>query len=247
MGEELPQVLPNPEDIKKPFWDHLIELRSRLIRSFLAWVLGSIICYIYSDKILSFLLIPLKFTLNVSETVVYFKTLPEVFALQIKLSIIVGFILTSPYIFYQMWLFVAPGLYLHEKNILKLILFLSSLSFLIGVSLSYYLFLPALIKYLYTFGENFLVFKPYLKEYVNFVLKFFLFVGLLFQLPTSIFILTKISIIEVETLKKIRPYVIIISFFLSAIFTSSPDPVYQILLGLSLTILYEVGILLAKI
>ncbi len=232
---------------KQPFWEHLIELRFRLIRAFVAWVLGSILAYIYSDDLISLLVKPLQKLLPPSQHLVYFKTLPEVFSVKIKLSLICGFFIGSPYIFYQIWMFVAPGLYPHEKKLAKLVFFLSSFAFLIGIFLAYFFLLPALIYYLFSFGERFLQFKPYLSEYINFILKFFVLIGASFQLPTALVVLTKLSIVTRETLKKIRPYAILASFLLSAFLTPSTDPVNQILLALTLTSLFELGIFLSRI
>jgi len=232
---------------KQPFWEHLIELRFRLIRAFVAWVLGSILAYIYSDDIISLLVKPLQKLLPPSQHLVYFKTLPEVFSVKIKLSLICGFFIGSPYIFYQIWMFVAPGLYPHEKKLAKLVFFLSSFAFLIGIFLAYFFLLPALIYYLFSFGERFLQFKPYLSEYINFILKLFVLIGASFQLPTALVVLTKLSIVSRETLKKIRPYAILASFLLSAFLTPSTDPVNQILLALTLTSLFELGIFLSRI
>ena len=232
---------------KQPFWEHLIELRFRLIRAFVAWVLGSILAYIYSDDLISLLVKPLQKLLPPSQHLVYFKTLPEVFSVKIKLSLICGFFIGSPYIFYQIWMFVAPGLYPHEKKLAKLVFFLSSFAFLIGIFLAYFFLLPALIYYLFSFGERFLQFKPYLSEYINFILKFFVLIGASFQLPTALVVLTKLSIVPREALKKIRPYAILASFLLSAFLTPSTDPVNQILLALTLTSLFELGIFLSRI
>jgi len=232
---------------KQPFWEHLIELRFRLIRAFVAWVLGSILAYIYSDDLISLLVKPLQKLLPPSQHLVYFKTLPEVFSVKIKLSLICGFFIGSPYIFYQIWMFVAPGLYPHEKKLAKLVFFLSSFAFLIGIFLAYFFLLPALIFYLFSFGERFLQFKPYLSEYINFILKFFVLIGASFQLPTALVVLTKLSIVPREALKKIRPYAILASFLLSAFLTPSTDPVNQILLALTLTLLFELGIFLSRI
>jgi len=209
-----------PLEKGQPFWEHLIELRFRLIRAFIALVLGSILAYIYSDDLLSLLVNPLQKILPPSQHLVYFKTLPEAFSIQIKISLICGFFIGSPYIFYQIWLFIAPGLYPHEKRLAKLVFFLSSFAFIIGILVAYFFFLPALVYYLYSFGERFLQFKPYLSEYINFVLKLFIFIGASFQLPTALVVLTKLSIVSRETLKKTRPYAILASFIASAFLLS---------------------------
>lgn len=234
------------EEKKQPFIEHLIELRSCLIKAFLGWIIASILVYLYSDNILEFLINPLRPYLPSSQKV-YFKTLPEVFSNEIKISAILGFIIGSPFIFYQLWSFVAPGLYPHEKKWIKITVVFSSFSFLIGDLVAYYLFLPFILKFFYSFGEQFLIFKPYLKEYINFLLKIFLIFGIFFQVPSVIFLLNKLEIVNLEQLKKFRPYAIILSFVFASIITTGVDPLYQILLALPLTVLYEIGIILIKL
>jgi len=231
---------------KQPFIEHLLELRSTLIKAFLGWTIASILIYLYSDQILEFLINPLRPYLPSSQKV-YFKSLPEVFSNEIKVSVILGFIVGSPYIFYQLWSFIAPGLYPHEKKWLRSLIVFSSFSFLLGDLVAYFLFLPFILKFFYSFGEQFLVFKPYLKEYLDFLLKIFLTFGLFFQVPFAIVLIHKLGIVELSQLKKFRPYAIILSFVIASIITTGVDPLYQILLALPLTILYEVGIILIKI
>jgi sec-independent protein translocase protein TatC len=230
---------------KQPFIEHLIELRSCLIRAFLGWVVTSVLVYLYSDEILEFLINPIRPYLF--EKKLFFKTLPEVFSNEIKIAVILGFIVGSPYIIFQFWRFVAPGLYPHEKKWLKGALFMSSFAFLIGDLIAFYLFLPFILKFFYSFGTQFLVFKPYLKEYINFLLKIFLIFGLFFQTPSIIFFIHRLGIASLEQLKRFRPYAVILSFVLASIITAGTDPIYQILMALPLTILYEVGIILIKI
>lgn len=230
---------------KQPFIEHLIELRSCLIRAFLGWVVASVLVYLYSDEILEFLINPIRPYL--SEKKLFFKTLPEVFSNEIKIAVILGFIVGSPYIIFQFWRFVAPGLYPHEKKWLKGALFMSSFAFLIGDIVAFYLFLPFILKFFYSFGTQFLVFKPYLKEYINFLLKILLIFGLFFQTPSIIFFIHHLGIASLEQLKRFRPYAVILSFVLASIITAGTDPIYQILMALPLTILYEIGIILIKI
>lgn len=233
----------SPEEKKQPFIEHLIELRSCLIKAFIGWIIASILVYFCSDKILEFLINPLRSHLPSTQKV-YFKTLPEVFSTEIKVSVILGFIIGSPFIFYQLWSFVAPGLYPHEKKWVKITVFFSSFSFLLGDIVAYYLFLPFILKFFYSFGEQFLIFKPFLKEYVNFLLKIFLIFGIFFQVPSVIFLLNLLEIVSLDQLKKFRPFAAILSFLLASIITTGVDPLYQILLALPLTVLYEIGIIL---
>lgn len=231
---------------KQPFLEHLLELRSCLIRAFFGWLVASIVVYLYTDTILEFLINPLRPYLT-GEPKVYFKTLPEVFSNQIKLAVILGFILGSPYIIYQLWKFIAPGLYPHEKRWLKSALILSSFSFLAGALTAFYLFLPFILKFLYSFGEQFLTFKPYLKEYINFLLKILLLFGLFFQIPSVILLIHKLELVSLQQLKNFRPYAIVLSFVIASIATAGFDPLNQILLALPLTALYEISIILIKI
>lgn len=231
---------------KQPFLEHLLELRSCLIKAFTGWLVAAIFIYVFSDEILEFIINPLRPYLD-SEAKVYFRGLADVFSIQIKLSAILGFILSSPYIIYQLWVFIAPGLYPHEKKWLSYTIIFTSFSFLTGALTAYYLFLPFLLNFFYSFGEKFLVFKPYLKEYISFLLKILLLFGLFFQVPSIIFLLNKLNIFSLEQIKNFRPYAIILSFVFSGLITTGVDPLNQILIALPLTILYEIGILLIKL
>ncbi len=233
------------EEKKQALVEHLIELRSCLIKSFIGWTIGAIIAYIFAEHIINFLLLPLYKIIPKGITV-FFRTFPEVFAVYIKLSIIMGFIISSPYIFYQIWSFISPGLYQHEKKWVKSAIFLTCFSFLIGDLIAYFLFLPYILKFFYSFGEKFLIFKPFLKEYISFVLKIFILFGIFFQLPAFLFLLSKLDLVNSAQLKNFRPYAIIFFFFIAAIVTSGSDPLNQIILALPLTLLYEVGIILVR-
>ncbi len=231
-------------DKKQPLTDHLIELRGCIIKAFVGWSISAVISYIFAEKIINFLVLPLE---KVASSSVFFRTFPEVFSVYIKLSIIMGFIIGSPYIIYQLWSFIAPGLYPHEKKWVKSALVLTCFSFIIGDLVAYYIFLPFILKFFYSFGEKFLTFKPFLKEYISFSLKVFIIFGILFQIPSFLLMLSLFGIADYEKLKKFRPYAIILSFLISAILTSGADPLNQILLALPLTVLYEVGIILVRL
>jgi len=241
----MPEVKDFP-DTKQSFVEHLLELRSCLIKAFIGWAICAVIAYLLAERIINILLFPLYRAIPFHSTV-FFKAFPEVFTTYIKLSIIMGFIIGSPYIFYQLWSFIAPGLYPHEKKWVKSAVFLTCFSFLIGDLIAYFIFLPYILKFLYSFGEKFLVFKPFLTDYINFILKFFIISGILFQIPSFLLLLSKLDLVNTQQLKRFRPYAIISAFLLAAIFTGGADPLNQILLALPLTLLYEVGIILVKL
>lgn len=234
------------EEKKLSLIDHLLELRACLIKAFIGWVIGAIIAYLIADKIIELLIYPLIKVLN-NNSVVFFRTFPEVFSVYLKISIICGFIIGSPYIFFQIWSFIAPGLYPHEKKWIKTVFVCISSAFLVGTVVSYLLFLPILLNFLYSFGERFLVFKPFLNEYINFCLKFFLLAGTIFQVPSFMIALNKLQIITLNQFKKLRPYAIVSAFLISAILTGGGDPFNQIILAIPLTLLYEIGIIFIKI
>jgi len=234
------------EEEKQSFVEHLLELRGCLLKAFLGWAVGAVIAYILSFKLIQVFLYPL-FKAIPHENTIYFRTFPEVFSTYLKLAIIIGFILASPYIFYQLWQFIAPGLYPHEKKWVKSAVILTSFSFIIGDLVAYFLFLPYLLRFLYSFGERFLVFKPFLTEYINFLLKFFLFAGTIFQLPAFMLLLAKLDLVTIDQFKRFRPYAIILAFVIAAVVTGGTDPLTQILIALPLTLLYEVGIILIRI
>ncbi len=235
------------EGKKQPFVEHLLELRACLIKAFIFWVISSILVYVFAEKVIEFLTSPLYHILPSKEQHIFFKTFPEVFTMYLKLSIILGFVIGSPLILYQFWSFIAPGLYPHEKKWVKSAVFLTCFAFLIGDIFAYYLFLPFILKFFYSFGEKFLVFKPFLKEYISFVLKIFIIFGVIFQLPSLMLLSSLLDLVDYEQFRKFRPYAIVISFFIAAVLTTSIDPLNQILLALPLTILYEVGIILTKL
>ncbi|QER41427.1 twin-arginine translocase subunit TatC [Thermodesulfobacterium sp. TA1] len=237
--------LKETEEKKLGLIEHLLELRSCIIKAFIGWAIASVIAYLLADYIINFLLSPLLKAIP-QQTSVFFRTFPEVFTSYLKLSMIFGFILGSPYIFYQIWSFIAPGLYPHEQKWVKTAVFLTSFAFILGDLLAYFLFLPFILKFLYSFGEKFLVFKPFLKDYINFCLRFFLIIGAVFQIPSFMVLLSRLGIVDYKGFKRFRPYAILIAFFLSAILTGGGDPFNQIILALPLTLLYEIGIILVR-
>ncbi|HAA84408.1 MULTISPECIES: twin-arginine translocase subunit TatC [Thermodesulfobacterium] len=234
------------EEKKLSLIEHLLELRACLIKAFIGWVIASVIAYFLADHIIDLLLKPLMKAIP-QQNYVFFRTFPEVFASYLKLSIITGFIFGSPYIFYQLWSFIAPGLYPHEQKWVKTAVFLTSFAFILGDLLAYFFFLPFILKFLYSFGEKFLVFKPFLKDYISFCLRFFLIIGAVFQIPSFMVLLNRLEIVNYEGFKKFRPYAILLAFFISAILTGGGDPFNQIILAIPLTLLYETGIILIRL
>lgn len=232
------------EDKNLSFREHLVELRQRTIKCLIALAIFFIIAYCYSEKILSFLLIPLIPFLGQNTLVL--KTLPSGFFLFLKIGFITALIASSPVIIYELFMFLAPGLYPHEKHILKIILAIGFLSFATGFILLYRLVFPLFFSFFYRFVFDFYELYPEATEYINFVLKFNLYAGILFMIPFAIVLAVFFNIVTIEKFKEFRKAFIVLSFFIAAVLTP-PDLLSQILLSVIIIILFEIGILISHL
>ncbi|RMF94083.1 MAG: twin-arginine translocase subunit TatC [Candidatus Schekmanbacteria bacterium] len=231
-------------DKEMTFLQHLEELRSRLIHIIIYLILGFIGSYAFSKSLFKAVIRPLSSVLSPEQKLV-FTSPAQPFIVYIKISAIMGAFFAFPLIFYEIWKFVAPGLYRKEK-IYGIVFFVSSCIFFIGgASFAYFLLLPYCFKFLLSYGGDFLPMLT-IKEALSTVAMLLFAFGLAFELPVFVFIIAKIGLISIETLKKGRPYVILILFAASAIITP-PDVVSQIALAIPMYILYEFSILLVRL
>ncbi len=243
MSEEEPKI---PEDDEKiPLTEHLEELRSRLIKSFMAVAVFFAISYAFKEKIFDILVRPLMVVMEAGDTLI-FTGLPEAFFTYLKVSFLSGIMFASPVIIYQFWKFVAPGLYENEKKLFYPIIFMSTLCFVGGALFGYYVVFPFGFKFFLGFATESIKPFPSMKEYVSFASKLLLAFGLVFELPLVITFLARIGLVSVEFLKTNRKYALLIFFIFAAILTP-PDVVTQVLMALPLMILYEISIIGAKI
>ena len=175
-----------------------------------------------------------------------FTGLPEAFFIYMKIAFFASLFFTSPYIFYQIWRFIAPGLYPSEKRYVIPFVISSTFLFIAGVLFGYFLALPPAFEFFVAFGTDFL--KPMIsfREYLSFSLKMLLAFGLSFELPVFIFFMAKLGIVNTAMLRKKRRYAILIIFIVAAVLTPSPDAFSQILMAVPLMVLYEISIFLAK-
>jgi sec-independent protein translocase protein TatC len=157
----------------------------------------------------------------------------------------VSVFLVVPYFIFQLWSFVAPGLYEHEKKILWWVMCLSSLLFYLGVGFAYYIVFPLMFKFLMSFLPSGVTAMPDIREYLDFCMRLFLAFGIAFQVPVAVMILMYTGIADIATLEKNRPYVIVAAFIIAMII-APPDVLSQILLALPMCLLYEVGVFLGK-
>jgi len=225
------------------FIEHLEEFRQRIFKILGAFAIGFVSCFSFSDIFVNILLEPAKGSI---QQLVFLKP-TEAFIVHIKVSLIVGFLLVLPYIFYQVWQFVMPGLYAREKKLVIPLVFISVIFFIGGVSFAYFGVLRMGLRFLMGFatsmsGSEFGL-KPMISvgSYITFATRIFLAFGLIFELPLVLIFLNQIGIVSVDMLKRKRPYAVVAIFIVAALITP-PDVVTQLLLGVPLIALYEISI-----
>ena len=231
---------------KLSFMSHLDELRKRLIRCCLAVGIGFGVCYYFSETLyLDYLADPLLKALPAGSTLIA-TSLIEPFMTYLKIGLIGGILLALPFIFYQFWKFVAPGLYQTEKKWVIPFVLSSSLLFMGGAFFGYQLVFPAAFKFLMRYSNAKLQVLPKMSEYFSLTINLLLAFGISFELPIIIFFLAKIGVVTADFLKRKRKYFIVLAFVIAAIITPTVDPVSQTMMAVPLIILYEIGILLAR-
>jgi len=239
--------------MQKPLLEHLIELRIRLIYALLVFGLGIAVCYPLAPHLFQFLTEPLWQAMGEEDgRRIIYTGLTEAFLTYLKLAFFGGFILTFPFILWQLWLFVGPGLYDHERRAIWPFLLTSPLLFLMGASLAYYVVCPWAWQFFLSFempasstGLS-LQLEARMSEYLALIIKLIMAFGLCFQLPLFILGLFKLGIISLEMLKRQRKYAFLIIVIVAAIITP-PDIISPLSLIIPLYALYEISITLVKI
>ncbi len=232
-------------DVKLPFTNHLEELRKRLVVCFIAVGVCFAICYGFSKKLFEILMGPLIAVMPPGDKLIY-TGLPDAFFTYLKVALLAGIFLAIPVIFYQLWMFVMPGLYEKEKRMVLPAVALSSIFFAGGALFGYFIVFPFGFKFFMGFSSDFIQPMPSIREYLSFSSKLLLAFGIVFEMPLVIVILTKLGVVKVSQLTAYRKYVIVVFFVFSAILTP-PDVVTQIMMAGPLMILYELSIIAAKI
>ena len=244
----------NKSDTEGSCVSHLTELWKRLIHSFIFLFIFFSVCYVFAEHLYAFLVEPFASAVkeNGLERRLIFTALQETFLTYIKVSFFTAFFITCPYILIQIWKFIAPGLYKHEKIAIIPYLVLTPILFFLGGVLVYYLIMPLAINFFLSFESSGLStglpiqLEAKVNEYLSLVMKLIFAFGLSFQLPVVLSLLARIGLIDSLFLKERRKFVVVIIFASAAILTP-PDPVTQIGLAIPLLILYELSILSVKI
>ncbi|MBM4324392.1 MAG: twin-arginine translocase subunit TatC [Deltaproteobacteria bacterium] len=233
------------DEKKQPLTSHLQELRKRLVLSFIAVGVGFVICYAFSEKLFAILSQPLLKMMPSGGTLI-FTSVAEAFFTYMKVAFIAGIILTSPFVLFQVWAFVAPGLYRHEKRYVIPFVVAGSFFFVLGILFAYFAAIPIGFKFLLGYATDFIKPMPSMKEYLSFSIKFLLAFGLVFEFPVVLVLLARIGVVDAKTLARHRKYAILLIFIFAAVMTP-PDIISQLLMAIPLMGLYELSILLSKV
>src|SRR6266850_4848409 len=229
---------------KMSFLKHLDELRKRIVYSLTAVGVCLLIAFTFITKIYTFLMAPTMDHLPAGSQLIYTEP-GEAFSLYIQLSLIVGVLMAAPFIMYQLWLFIAPGLYANEKKMAIPFVLLSTLGFLGGAAFNHYIMFPWMMSFFASFNTQDLKFMPKLDSVFSLYTKFLIAMAAVFQMPTLVFFLAKMKVITARFLIKQFKYAILLIFILSAVITPTGDPVTQTVFAAPMIGLYVLGIAIA--
>jgi sec-independent protein translocase protein TatC len=232
---------------QETFISHLVELRDRLLRAVLAVLVVFIALFIWpgSGPIYDVLAAPLMHALPQGTTMIATGVVTP-FLVPVKVTALVGFMIALPYVLYQAWAFVAPGLYEHEKKLALPTVIGSTLLFLLGVAFCYFFVFGKVFTFIHNFAPKSITVAPDIEAYFSFVITMFLAFGIAFQIPIVVVVLARMGLVSVEKLKDARPYVIVGTFVVAAVVTP-PDVLSQFMLALPMCLLYEIGLFFARL
>ena len=247
------------DDARMSFWGHLEELRKRLVRSAIWIAIGFVLCFNYSEDILSVLMWPMNTKMSLQAAFpfvnvvpnpdpqkLHYTTLIEPFWSHLKIALIAGLMLVFPFVMRELWKFFAPALHRLERRYAGFFVMFSTVFFAAGVLFCYFLLLPVAIPFLLTYKTDNLIAIIKIGDYIDFVLKFLLACGLVFELPLIIVLLSRMGIVSPDLLAKYRKFALLGAFIIGAILTPTPDVFNQTILSIPIYLLYEVGILFAR-
>ena len=226
------------------FISHLVELRDRLLRVVIVFIVVLVLLIPFASDLYDLLATPMMRALHEGAKMIATGVVTP-FLVPIKVAMMLAFVLTLPYTLYQAWSFVAPGLYRHEKRLVMPLVVTSTLLFVVGIAFCYFFVFNTVFHFINQIAPKSITVAPDIENYLNFVLTMFLAFGLTFETPIVVVMLTRMGLVSLEQLRSIRPYFIVIAFVISAIVTP-PDVVSQLLLAIPMCLLFEVGLLAAR-
>jgi len=225
------------------FMSHLLELRKRLIRASAAVILIFLCFMPFAADIFDLIAAPMMTALPPGSKMIATGVITP-FLVPVKITLLLAFVIALPYVLYQAWMFIAPGLYAHEKKLVVPLIVSSSMLFYTGMAFCYFLVFGVVFSFIQQFAPQSVSVAPDIESYFGFVLTMFLAFGVTFEVPVVVVVLVRMRIVTVDKLRQIRPYVIVGAFVIAAIVTP-PDVMSQLLLAIPLCLLYEVGLLAA--
>ena len=235
---------PTEGSAQETFISHLIELRDRLLRAIIAVVVILLCLFPFAKDIYALLAAPLLKVLPAGATMIA-TDVTGTFLVPLKVTLMAAFLVALPYVLWQMWAFVAPGLYQHEKKLAAPVILSSFVFFLIGMAFAYFVVFPVAFGFFAGYAPAGVQMMTDIDKYLSFVLTMFIAFGVTFEMPVIVIVLVRLRVVTLAKLKSIRSYVIVGAFVIGAIFTP-PDVISQLLLAIPLWLLYELGMLLAR-
>ena len=226
------------------FISHLMELRDRLLRSLIAVAVVFVVLFPFANDLYDLLAHPLMRTLPEGSKMIATGVVTP-FLIPVKVALMMAFLLVLPYILYQAWAFVAPGLYAHEKRLVLPLVVASTILFVVGLAFCYFLVFGVVFDFVYKIAPKSISVAPDIENYLNFALTMFLAFGVTFEVPIAVIVLVYLGAVTVTQLREARPYFIVGAFVVAAVVTP-PDVISQLLLATPLCLLYEVGIFAAR-
>jgi sec-independent protein translocase protein TatC len=232
------------EGVQETFISHLVELRSRLMRAIIAVIVVLLCLFPFAKNIYALLAAPLLKALPHGATMIA-TDVTGTFLVPLKVTLMAAFIIALPYVLYQMWAFVAPGLYHHEKRLAVPVIVSSFFFFLLGMSFAYFAVFPIAFGFFAGYAPAGVTMMTDIDKYLSFVLTMFIAFGVTFETPVVVIVLVRLRIVSLDKLRSLRGYVIVGAFVVGAVFTP-PDILSQIMLAVPLWLLFELGLLVAR-
>ena len=242
---------PEPEDelagTEQPFVSHLVELRDRLIRVAIAIgiAFAALAFWPGPSGLYDLLAAPLVAHLPKGATLIATNVISPILV-PLKITLMAAFMVALPFVLYQLWAFVAPGLYSHEKKLVLPLVVSSTLLFVMGVAFCYFLVIPGMSQFIQAFAPTSITAAPDIEQYFGFVLTLFLVFGIAFEVPIAVIVLVRVGVVTIEQLRNSRGYFVVGAFIVAAVVTP-PDVISQLALAIPMCLLYEIGILAAKV
>jgi sec-independent protein translocase protein TatC len=243
---------PNDQDdelagTEQPFVAHLVELRDRLVKALIAVAVVAVVLSVYPgpSALYDLLAAPLVAHLPKGATLIATSVISP-FVVPLKIMLMAAFLLALPVVLYQVWAFVAPGLYSHEKKLVLPLVISSTVLFFLGVAFCYFFVFGKVFSFIQSFAPKSITAAPDIEAYLSFVLTMFLAFGATFEVPIVVVVLARMGLVPVDKLKQFRGYFVVLAFIIAAVITP-PDVVSQLALAVPMCLLYEIGIWAAQV